>query len=134
MTKRHKLALRTGFAAIALGMGANGNTAILYSFDGTIIQPTQGGDVIRNIKWSYLTSDFITADLTVQPSELASCMAVKFVGGAATGGVGCAQQNFAFAGSIGNFVNFRIADTAEAQGFVTGFIAAPHNSFSQFAT
>lgn len=136
MSMTTKLAMKTSLAALALGISAHAQAAILYSFDGTILRPSTAGDVIHNIKWTYESPTFITSSLTVPASGLTSCTASKFLGSVATGGVSCASQNFAVSTSaaFSNFVNFSITDPQEAGSRVDGFIAVRPTGFSTFGS
>jgi hypothetical protein len=107
---------------------------VLYSFDGTIVRQTQIGNLIHNIKWDFVTPDFITADRTVLPADLAMCTATRFVGVTQVGSVSCGEQSFRFGGGLGNFVDFKIIDPLETTGFLTGYIGTPSNAFSTFGT
>ena len=132
----HKLFGAAGFA-VAMLATSNAQAAVLYAFDGTVIRPDGASLVIWNIKWNYITPDFInlaTGDsLAVLPSQLTNCTATKFVGAVAGGPVGCGQQNFVRSFSD-SFINFRITDASEASGTVFGFMSARRDAFITFDT
>jgi hypothetical protein len=125
MTTVGKMLTRTTLGALALGAASAAQAAILYSFDGTLVRPDPAGLKIHNMKWTYITPDFISLApggfLPVPLSALASCTATKFVGSVASGPVGCGTINFS-RGSTDNFVNFSISDATEPTGSISGFL------------
>jgi hypothetical protein len=138
MTTFRKMMTRAGLGALALGAASTAQAAILYSFDGTLVRPGPSSLIIHNMKWTYITPDFISlasgGSLPIPLSALTSCTATKSIGGLASGPVGCGTINFS-RGSTDNFVNFSITDATEPTGSISGFLyVGANDSLAMFGT
>lgn len=133
----HKLLGAAGLA-VAMFATSSAQAAILYAFDGTLVRPNPAGLQIHNIKWTYITPDFISLapgdSLPIPLAALTSCTASKFLGGAASGPVGCGNITLT-KGSTDNFVNFSITDASEPSSSISGFLyVGAGDSLATFGT
>jgi PEP-CTERM motif len=132
MKRVSKILLRTTIAAFGLGMVGSAQASILYTFQGSVFSP--GEDILHTIAWTYLSPDFATTGRLLQPGDLASCAADKYVNGTPQS-LACGTQGLApFVDQNGveySYVNFGIVDPSDPGAGVVGFPLFLGNIFAQ---
>lgn len=115
MKKMHKMILRAGLAAMALGMAGSASAAVTYTFDATSSYSAPFGSFV------YTTPTFLTGDNIIPLANLTSCT-VTF----APGGETCGDQRMD--------TNFH--PSYETVGFGTASLAETYYyfNFGSFAT